>query len=132
MVLKNRPGYVARVTEGYKCVPKTGKKRTKEQEVIKIKNSKLFAVKGILIAPAVQSLSPNKVLFIEELPNVTTESLIQLFQKYPGFKEVRYFAPKKCAFVEFEDEFHSGIALNTLRGYKLTPEYSMKINYAKS
>ena len=75
---------------------------------------------------------PNKILFVEELPQVTTDMLIQLFQNYPGFKEVRYFGPKQCAFVEFEDEFQSGIALAALRGHKLTEDYAMKISYAKA
>lgn len=38
--MKNKPGFVPRVSQGYKCEPKTGKKRIKEQEVVKIKNSK--------------------------------------------------------------------------------------------
>jgi hypothetical protein len=70
------------------------------------------------------------VLYVEELPQMTTESLIQIFQQHPGFREVRYFGPKACAFVEFEDEFQAGIALNLLNGYKITPEYAMKIRYA--
>lgn len=74
---------------------------------------------------------PNKSLYVEDLPKVTTDQLIRLFQNYAGFKEVRYFEPKNCAFVEFEDEFQSGIALSVLQGYKLTPSYAMKISYAK-
>lgn len=81
--------------------------------------------------PDQDTVVPHNVLFLEELPNVTTDSLIQLFQQYPGFREVRYFAPRRCAFVEFEDEFQSGIAMSALNGYKLTPEYAMKISYAK-
>jgi len=77
------------------------------------------------------AIVPHKTLFVEELPKITTEHLIQIFQQYPGFKEVRYFAPMKVAFIEFEDEFEAGIALSALNGYKLTPEYAMKISYAK-
>lgn len=71
------------------------------------------------------------MLYVEELPQTSTEALIQFFQAYNGFKEVRYVAPKNCAFVEFEDVFEAGIALNMLNGYKFTEEYAMKIRYAK-
>jgi len=70
------------------------------------------------------------VLYVEDLPQTSTEALITLFQEHPGFREVRYVAPKACAFVEFEDEFQAGIALNYLNGFKLTPEKAMKIRYA--
>ena len=50
---------------------------------------------------------------------------------YNKYREVRYFAPMKVAFVEFEDEFQAGIALSALNGYKLTSSYAMKISYAK-
>jgi U2 small nuclear ribonucleoprotein B'' len=69
-------------------------------------------------------------LYVEDLPPTTTEALIQIFQAHPGFTEVRYVAPKNCAFVEFEDEFQAGIALNYLNGFKLSPDKAMKIRYA--
>lgn len=70
-------------------------------------------------------------MFVEDLPQTTTEELLKIFQTQSGFREVRYVAPKACAFVEFEDEFQAGMALNYLNGYRLTPEKSMKIGYAK-
>lgn len=75
---------------------------------------------------------PNKTLYVIGLPKVTTDMLISLFQKSAGFKEVRYFEPKNCAFVEFEDELQSDIAMRVLQGYKLTPEYAMNIQFAKA
>jgi RNA recognition motif-containing protein len=35
-------------------------------------------------------LPPNSILFVQSLPEDTTEaSIIQMFQQFPGFKEVR-------------------------------------------
>lgn len=69
-------------------------------------------------------------MYVEDLPPTTTEALIQIFQTQPGFTEVRYVAPKNCAFVEFEDDLQAGIALNYLNGFKLTADRAMKIRYA--
>ena len=32
------------------------------------------------------TIVPHKTLFVEELPKITTDHLIQIFQQYPGFK----------------------------------------------
>lgn len=35
------------------------------------------------------------------------------------------------AFVEFEDDMQSSIAMQSLQGFKITPQYPMAITYAK-
>lgn len=76
---------------------------------------------------------PNNILFIENLPNETTTMMLQLlFQQYPGFREVRMIEAKPgIAFVEFEDDSESTIAMQALNGFKITPQNPMFVTYAK-
>lgn len=76
---------------------------------------------------------PNKLLFVEDLPHATTaEMLTMLFQQFPGFAEVRMVPAKPgIAFVEFEGEAQAGVAKAGLDGFKITPENSMSVSYAK-
>eukprot|EP01114_Cavostelium_apophysatum_P004493 TRINITY_DN1475_c0_g1_i1.p1 TRINITY_DN1475_c0_g1~~TRINITY_DN1475_c0_g1_i1.p1 ORF type:complete len:261 (-),score=85.00 TRINITY_DN1475_c0_g1_i1:231-1013(-) len=78
-------------------------------------------------------MPPNKILFVENLPDGVTEQMIhQLFQAYPGFKEVRMIPGKSgIAFVEFETEVEAGVAMNGLQHFKITPTNLMVISYAK-
>ncbi|KAG2552599.1 U2 small nuclear ribonucleoprotein B'' [Panicum virgatum] len=80
-----------------------------------------------------EHLPPNNILFIQNLPDQTTSMMLQiLFQQYPGFREVRMIAAKPgIAFVEFEDDSQSHIAMQALQGFKITPENPMAISYAK-
>lgn len=82
-------------------------------------------------APAVNL--PNQILFVEDLPEQVNELMLSmLFQQFPGFKEVRLVPGKAgIAFVEFEAELQSGVAMNGLQGFKITPTNLMKISYAK-
>ena len=81
--------------------------------------------------------------------------LSMLFQQFPGFKEVRLVPGKGgIAFVEFDSEMQaheitrghvrsheitrdrlrhtqSGVAMNGLQKFKITPTNLMKISYAK-
>jgi RNA recognition motif-containing protein len=44
----------------------------------------------LIIATLEDHLPPNSILFIQNLPENTTEHIIiQMFQQFPGFKEVR-------------------------------------------
>lgn len=55
-----------------------------------------------------------------------------LFQQYPGFKEVRLIEAKPgIAFVDFEDDVQSSMAMQALQGFKITPHNPMAINFAK-
>ncbi|KAG6592572.1 u1 small nuclear ribonucleoprotein a [Phytophthora cinnamomi] len=76
---------------------------------------------------------PNKILFLESLPeSCNKEMLSVLFKQYQGFKEVRMVPGKKgLAFVEFGDEAQAAIALQGLFGFKLTPTDALKVSFAK-
>jgi len=76
---------------------------------------------------------PNQILFVEKLPDQVNEMMLSmLFQQFPGFKEVRLVPGKSgIAFVEFENEGQSGVAMSGLQNFKITPTNLMKITYAK-
>lgn len=76
---------------------------------------------------------PNNILFIQNLPYETTSMMLEvLFKQYPGFREVRMIEAKPgIAFVEFEDDNQSSIAMQALQGFKITPQNPMSITYAK-
>jgi len=76
---------------------------------------------------------PNKILFIENLPQQTNEMMLSmLFQQYPGYREARLVNGKPgIAFVEFEDPYQAGRARDLLQNFKITPTNQMKISYAK-
>lgn len=76
---------------------------------------------------------PNKTLFVQGLPEATTDQMLQmLFAQFPGFKEVRMVEARPgIAFVDFDNEMESGLALSGLQGYKITPNHAMNISFAK-
>lgn len=76
---------------------------------------------------------PNKILFLINLPDDTSESTLQmLFQPFNGFKEIRLVPGRSdIAFVEFENEQQSMCAKDALQGFKISPNNSLKISYAK-
>jgi len=89
-----------------------------------------------VVTPSVAASTPNmpnQILFIENLPEAVNEMMLSmLFQQFPGFKEVRLVPGKSgIAFVEFESEMQSGVAMGGLQGFKITPTNLMKITYAK-
>lgn len=77
---------------------------------------------------------PNKILFVQGLPEATTDAMLGLlFQQFPGFREVRMVEARPgIAFVEFDNEMQSGVALSGLQGFKVTPTNAMSISFAKS
>lgn len=77
--------------------------------------------------------APNNILFIQNLPHETTETMLEvLFKQYPGFREVRMIDAKPgIAFVEFEDDIQSSVAMQALQGFKIAPQNPMVITYAK-
>uniref|UniRef100_A0A1J3CFX2 U2 small nuclear ribonucleoprotein B n=1 Tax=Noccaea caerulescens TaxID=107243 RepID=A0A1J3CFX2_NOCCA len=80
-----------------------------------------------------EAMPPNKLLFIENLPYETTSTMLEfLFVQYPGFKEIR-MAPAKpgIAFVEYEDDVQSSVAMQALQGFKISPQNPMVISFAK-
>ncbi|KAF9484917.1 RNA-binding domain-containing protein [Pholiota conissans] len=78
-------------------------------------------------------LPPNKILFLQNLPeSVTKEQLIALFSQYPNLHEVRLIPTKRdIAFVEFLDEGSAGVAKDALHNYKLDGENKIKITFAR-
>ncbi|XP_054708865.1 U1 small nuclear ribonucleoprotein A-like [Uloborus diversus] len=76
---------------------------------------------------------PNNILFLTNLPKETNEMMLSmLFTQFPGFKEVRLVPGRHdIAFVEFENEVLSAAAKEVLQGFKITPNNSMKITFAK-
>ncbi|GAA5880628.1 hypothetical protein JCM16303_004288 [Sporobolomyces ruberrimus] len=74
-------------------------------------------------------LPPNKILFVQNLPDDTTkESLEALFRPYPNLIEVRTIPGRKnIAFVEFTDEASSGVAREALHNSKQGGEDGPKL-----
>ncbi|KAM3373925.1 U2 small nuclear ribonucleoprotein B'' [Capsicum galapagoense] len=84
--------------------------------------------------PSAQDVAePNNILFIQNLPHETTSMMLEvLFKQYPGFREVRMIEAKPgIAFVEFDDDIQSSVAMQALQGFKITPQNPMAITYAK-
>ncbi|GAB9471139.1 U1 small nuclear ribonucleoprotein a [Globisporangium polare] len=83
--------------------------------------------------PPPAQVLPNKILFLQELPeSCNKEMLSVLFKQYHGFEEVRMVPGKKgLAFVEFGDEAQAAIALQGLFGFKLTLTDALKVSFAK-
>lgn len=79
------------------------------------------------------AMPPNNILFIQNLPVETTSMMLQLlFEQYPGFKEIRMIQAKPgIAFVEFEDDVQSSMAMQALQGFKITPQNPMAVSFAK-
>ncbi|KAL3827814.1 hypothetical protein ACJIZ3_016616 [Penstemon smallii] len=76
---------------------------------------------------------PNNILFIQNLPHQTTSVMLQmLFSQFPGFKEVRMIEAKPgIAFIEYENEMQSTVAMQGLQGFKITDDNPMLITFAK-
>ncbi|KAL5518787.1 hypothetical protein ACEPAH_470 [Sanghuangporus vaninii] len=89
--------------------------------------------------PAVQMpdeyLPPNKILFLQNLPEGVTdtkEQLLALFSQYPNLHDVRLIPTKKdIAFVEYLDEASATVAKDALHNYKLDGEHKIKITFAR-
>ena len=65
-------------------------------------------------------------------PAASQAMITMLFEQFPGFKEVRMVEIRPgIAFVEFGNEMESSVALDGLQGFKITPECSMRVSYAK-
>ncbi|KAK4617876.1 U1 small nuclear ribonucleoprotein [Fulvia fulva] len=66
-------------------------------------------------------LPPNKILLLRELPeDYGKEALTAVFQRFPGFKEVRVVPGRKgLAFAEYEDETGAIAAREAMNGVTL-------------
>jgi len=78
------------------------------------------------------SASPNRTLFVENLPNEATDTMLSmLFRQYPGFQEVRLIPGRAVAFVDYQNEYQAGMALQGLQGFAMTPEVKLNLSYAR-
>jgi U2 small nuclear ribonucleoprotein B'' len=82
-----------------------------------------------------QHLPPNKVLFLQNLPDsATKEGLVQVYSQFEGFREVRMVPGRKgIAFVEYDTESQAGMAkVNTskfiMEDRQVSVTYQRKIN----
>mmetsp|Transcript_17908 Transcript_17908/g.39098 ORF Transcript_17908/g.39098 Transcript_17908/m.39098 type:complete len:226 (-) Transcript_17908:589-1266(-) len=76
---------------------------------------------------------PHNILFVQNLPEATNAAMLtKLFQQFPGFREVRMVEAKPgIAFVEFENDMQSSVAMAGLQNFKVTPQHPMQITFGK-
>ena len=78
------------------------------------------------------SLSFPPIANVTRAEATTASMLSMLFQQFPGFTEVRMVEAKPgIAFVEFDSDTRSAVALSGLQGFKINPTHSMTLSYAK-
>ncbi|ANB15326.1 Mud1p [Sugiyamaella lignohabitans] len=110
----------------------TKKKKLSDGRVVasNVESSKSSgARKGVVVKE--QPAPPNKILFLENLPQGIHESkLNDIFSKYSGFVEVRLFAVRRVGFVEYETEKHA-VSVKSSIGDLEVDGNSIKISYAK-
>merc|ERR1712224_865884 len=70
------------------------------------------------------SRHPNRMLFIENLPQITTGAMLEmLFQQFSGFLEVRMVPGRPgISFVEFDSDHDAAVAKNGLDKFRITPD----------
>ncbi|KIY99925.1 U1 small nuclear ribonucleoprotein A [Monoraphidium neglectum] len=129
---------IAKLEGSYRPDKDRSKKNAVARETLKSKKAPggapgPAAAPGARPAAADGAAPPNKILFVQNLPEATTDAMLgMLFQQFPGFREVRLVdARPGIAFVEFENELQSGVALSGLQGFKVTPTNAMAITFAK-
>ncbi|KAI8466657.1 MAG: hypothetical protein J3K34DRAFT_433025 [Monoraphidium minutum] len=126
---------VSKLEGTYRPDKDRGRKNAAARETLKAKKgpSGPAAAPGARAAPD-GAAPPNKILFVQNLPEATTGQMLgMLFQQFPGFREVRMVEARPgIAFVEFDNEMQSGVAMSGLQGFKVTPANAMAISFAKA
>lgn len=75
---------------------------------------------------------PNRTLFVESLPSEATDTMLSmLFRQYPGFQEVRLIPGRNVAFVDYQNEYQAGMAMQGLQGFAMTPDVKLNLSYAR-
>ncbi|CAD6190730.1 unnamed protein product [Caenorhabditis auriculariae] len=76
---------------------------------------------------------PNKILFCTNLPDdASTDMLEILFNTFAGLKDIRMVPNRPgIAFVEFDTEGQAAPARVALNNFKISPEHTMRVDYAK-
>mmetsp|Transcript_26528 Transcript_26528/g.50422 ORF Transcript_26528/g.50422 Transcript_26528/m.50422 type:complete len:221 (-) Transcript_26528:284-946(-) len=107
--------------------------RAREKEVHSKKRQASAAGEPTTTPAANNTAPPNKILFVENLPEATSAGMLsKLFQQFPGFREVRMVEAKPgISFVEFESDMQSSVAMAGLQNFKVTPQHQMQITFAK-
>ena len=86
-----------------------------------------------IAAPSREAAAPpNKILFVQGLPEASNAGMLDmLFKQFPGLKEVRMVEARPgIAFVEFENDMQSSVAMSGLQNFKIG-EKQMAITFAK-
>lgn len=75
-------------------------------------------------------LPPNNVLFVQNLPEGTTQDdLRDVFEQHAGLLEIRTIPAKRdIAFIEFADEGTATVAKDALHNFKIDGETKMKVS----
>lgn len=78
-------------------------------------------------------LPPNNVLFVQNLPEGTTQDdLRDVFEQHAGLLEIRTIPAKRdIAFIEFADEATAMVAKDALHNFKIDGETKMKVSDIK-
>lgn len=78
-------------------------------------------------------LPSNNIFCLQKLPEaITQQQLVDLFQRYPGFREVCMIPTKKpIAFVEYDNELQSATAKSELSGHLFGSDQDMKVTFAR-
>jgi RNA recognition motif-containing protein len=106
----------------------TGDNRKRPAEQPLTRNG--HAVKPRRVIPD-ESLPPNNILFLQNLPSGVQESSITpIFDKFPGFVEVRLFSVRHVGFVEYQTEQQAVIAKESTAGVTVNGE-QISVTYAK-
>ena len=77
--------------------------------------------------------APNKTLLLRDLPDdYTKEAVTAVFQRFPGFKEVRMVPGRAgIAFAEYNDESESAVAREAMNGRTLG-EKTIRVTFQRS
>ncbi|KRY41711.1 U2 small nuclear ribonucleoprotein B'' [Trichinella spiralis] len=132
-VAKLKGTYVERPKEHQRNADLTGESKKEKKRRIAAEKARLRASEGTNYVSVESNPPPNKILFCTNLPEEATEHMLQmLFNQFPGFKEVRLVPNRHdIAFVEFDNEYQSKTARDTLQNFKVTPNHPIKVSFAK-
>eukprot|EP01039_Chlorochromonas_danica_P006153 gene6153-6780_t len=77
--------------------------------------------------------TPHRILFAQHLPaEVTSDTLQAIFAAVPGFQEVRLPPGNRgLAFIEFENEIQSSMALRQFNGLQLSPTTTLHLTFSQ-
>lgn len=87
----------------------------------------------IINQPIEENLIPNRILFVENLPDDSTRASVDaLFASYGNHVESRLVPNRPgIAFVEYLDELSASEALRAMRGYQIQPDKQLRVSFAK-